>query len=315
MYQHDSHEPGYVRGTRIPHASKSYVYIAATLNSTTTTRYILSEPNLRLISPKSNANMSSSAGGKRIIVTGGSRGIARAAVEALAKEGAHVVIFDVLDDLGQQVASSATATGPGKVTYRHTNISQRAEVFTSVEAAVATLGGLDALLHIAGVERSALAENITEAELDLILNVNVKGTFFMNQAVFPHLKANGGSIVNFGSDAGLTPYPNGAHYSASKGAVHSLSRTVAAEWGQYGIRVNSVVPAIWTEMYNEFRSRMSPEALEGHDKVMLSKIPLGGKLGDPTKDLAPVVVFLVSDASRFITGQVISVNGGLGNVR
>ncbi|OCK78686.1 putative short-chain dehydrogenase/reductase [Lepidopterella palustris CBS 459.81] len=259
--------------------------------------------------------MSLSAKGKRVIVTGGSRGIARAAVQALAKEGANVVIFDIIDDAGKKIAEEATAAWPGTVTYSHVDISKRDDVFQATAAAVATLGGLDSLLNIAGIERRARAEDITEAELDLILNINLKGTVFMNQAVFPHLKENGGSIINFGSDAGLAPYPMGSHYAASKGAVHSFSRTLAVEWGKYNIRVNTVVPAIWTEMYNEFRSRLTAEELMGHDKIMLEKIPLGGKLGDPTRDLAPVILFLVSDGSQFITGQIISVNGGLGNVR
>jgi len=83
-----------------------------------------------------------------------------------------------------------------------------------------------------------------------------------NQAAFPHLKGHGGTIVNTGSDAALTPFPLGAHYSASKGAVTSFTRTVAAEWGRYGIRSNTLVPAIWTPMYEAYRERLSPEELE-----------------------------------------------------
>ncbi|KDA05370.1 3-oxoacyl-ACP reductase [Microbacterium sp. CH12i] len=253
--------------------------------------------------------------GKRIIVTGGARGIAETVVRAFAAAGARVVSFDVSDDAGAKVAAEATATGPGSVVYRHVDVSNRAETFAAVDSAVAELGGLDSLFHIAGVERSGPVEDITEADLDVILNVNVKGTFFINQAVFPHLKTNGGAIVNFGSDAGLAPYPNGAHYAASKGAVMAFDRTAAAEWGPFGVRVNTVVPAMWTPMYNEHRERMNAEELAAHDAIMGAMVPLGGRLGDPATDIAPVLVFLASDASRFITGQIISVNGGLGNVR
>jgi NAD(P)-dependent dehydrogenase (short-subunit alcohol dehydrogenase family) len=95
----------------------------------------------------------------------------------------------------------------------------------------------------------------------------------------------------------------------------ALTRTIAGDWGRYGIRANSVVPAIWTPMFDEARGRMSAEELAALDATFAALIPLGGKLGDPSTDLAPVLVFLASDASKFITGQIISVNGGLGQVR
>lgn len=252
---------------------------------------------------------------KRIIVTGGARGIAAAAVQVFAKEGANVVSFDVSDDAGETVARAASAAGPGTVSYRHVNVSSRQEVFDGVDSAVAELGGLDALFNIAGIERQSPLEDLSEEDLDAVLDVNLKGTFFTNQAVFPHLKDAGGSIINFGSDTGLVPNPNGAHYSASKGGVMAFTRTAAAEWGRYGIRVNSLIPAIWTSMYDEFRDRLAPDQLAALDAGMAQMIPLGGKLGDPETDLAPVLVFLASDASKFITGQIISVNGGLAQVR
>ena len=95
----------------------------------------------------------------------------------------------------------------------------------------------------------------------------------------------------------------------------SWTRTAAAEWGGDNITVNALLPAMWTPMYEEFRSRMRPENLAAHDAAMAARVPLGGRLGDPDRDLGPVMVFLASDGSRFITGQLISVNGGLGSVR
>lgn len=252
--------------------------------------------------------------GKRVIVTGGSRGIGAAVARVFAKEGAKVATFDILDDLGQNVAAEATKEGPGSVQYFNVDVSNRDSVFAGVDAAVKELGGLDSLFNIAGIERRSSIEDMTERDLDAVLNVNVKGTFWTNQAVLPHLKEHGGSIGNFGSDAGLQAYPMGSHYSASKGAVHSFSRTAAAEWTQYNIRVNSVIPAIWTEMYDEHRARLPADQVQAMDEAMAPRV-LGGKLGDPTLDLAPVLVFLASDASKFITGQIISVNGGLGSVR
>jgi NAD(P)-dependent dehydrogenase (short-subunit alcohol dehydrogenase family) len=252
--------------------------------------------------------------GKRVIVTGGARGIGAAAVAVLAAEGARVVSFDVLDELGEQVAAEASQ-GPGAAGYRHVDISDRAAVFDATASAVAELGGLDAMVNIAGIERRCPAQDITEGDWDEVFTVNVKGSLFTSQAAFPHLREHGGSIVNFGSDAALRPYVGGAHYSASKGAVISFTRTIAGEWGRYGIRANAVVPAIWTPMYDEYRERLTPEELSGHEAQMAERIPLGGRLGDPVADLAPVLVFLISDASRFMTGQIVSVNGGNQQVR
>jgi NAD(P)-dependent dehydrogenase (short-subunit alcohol dehydrogenase family) len=259
--------------------------------------------------------MTSSIQDKRVIITGGARGIADAAVREFASKGARVVSFDVSDEAGERVAAEATTAGPGSVRFRHVDVSNRAQVFGGVDWAVKELGGLDGLLHIAGVERRASIEEMSEEDLDFVLDVNLKGTFFMNQAVFPHLKEHGGAIVNTGSDVGLVPYPMGAHYSASKAGVMAFTRCAAAAWGQYGIRVNSLVPAVFTPMEAEHIARLSPEELAAHEKMFRDLIPLGGKLGNPATDLAPVLVFLASDDSRFITGQIISVNGGFGQVR
>jgi NAD(P)-dependent dehydrogenase (short-subunit alcohol dehydrogenase family) len=255
--------------------------------------------------------------GKRIIVTGGARGIGAASVRVFAAEGARVASLDILDDAGSQVADEAAAKGPGTALFRHCDVTDRKQVDRVFAEVVAALGGLDVLASIAGVEGNAPAADITEEEWDRVFAVNVKGTLFTNQAAFRAMRASqvGGRIINVGSDAGLLGQPNSAHYSASKGAVMSWTRTAAAEWGRDNITVNSLLPAMWTPMYDEFRAHMTPEALAGHDATMAAVIPLGGRLGDPDRDLGPVMVFLASDGSRFITGQLISVNGGLNSVR
>ena len=102
-----------------------------------------------------------------------------------------------------------------------------------------------------------------------------------------------------------------AHYAASKGAVLGWTRTIAQEWGRYGITANCVAPGIWTAMYQKTRDGMTPEQLALHDAGMAQMIPLGGRLGDPDRDMAPVLLFLVSDAARFITGQTLPVDGGM----
>ncbi|MDH6437033.1 NAD(P)-dependent dehydrogenase (short-subunit alcohol dehydrogenase family) [Streptomyces sp. SAI-144] len=252
---------------------------------------------------------------KRIIVTGSSRGIAAAAIASFARAGARVAALGISDEPGRALAEKITSEGPGTVSYFHADVSDKSGVTTAVAAAAGELGGVDALVNVAGIEMGAPAESISEEDWDRVFAVNAKGTFLTAQAVFPYLRENGGTVINFGSDAALIPYPNGAHYSASKGAVLSLTRTLAAEWGRYGIRVNSVDPVIWTGMYDGYRARMTEEELAAHDAEQARTIPLGGKLGDPDSDLAPVLNFLVSDGSRFITGQIISVNGGAVQVR
>jgi NAD(P)-dependent dehydrogenase (short-subunit alcohol dehydrogenase family) len=245
--------------------------------------------------------------GKRIIVTGGASGIAAGAVRAYAREGARVASLDVNDELGTEVAAQAGSS----VRYFHCDVAKRAEVFDVFAAVVSHLGGLDVMANVAGVERRTPSEDIADDEWDLIFDVNVKGTLYTNQAAFRHMKERGGRIINFGSGAGIRGQAGSAHYSASKGAVMSWTRTVAQEWGKYGITVNSVVPAIWTPMYDAWRSRMSDQERMIHDMAMQHVVPLGGKLGDPDADMAPVMVFLASDASRFMTGQCFAVDGGM----
>lgn len=243
--------------------------------------------------------------GKRIIVTGGASGIGAAAVRAYVREGARVALLDVDTDAGARVAAESGAA------FHACDIARRADVDRTVDQAAASMGGLDALANVAGVERGAPAESIPDDEWDLVFAVNVKGTLYTNQAAFRHLQARGGRIINFGSGAALRGQRGAAHYSASKAAVMAWTRTVAQEWARYGITVNSVVPAIWTPMYDRHRARMSDAERAIHDLAMQHVIPLGGKLGDPDGDMAPVMVFLASDASHFMTGQAIVVDGGM----
>jgi NAD(P)-dependent dehydrogenase (short-subunit alcohol dehydrogenase family) len=246
-------------------------------------------------------------GGKRIVVTGGASGIGAGAVRAYVAEGARVAVLDVDDAGGEAVAAAAGSAA----IYRHCDVARRAEVDRVFDEVAATFGGLDVLAHVAGVERGTPAEAIADDEWDLVFAVNVKGTLYTNQAAFRHLKDHGGRIINFGSGAAIRGQRGSAHYSASKGAVMAWTRTVAQEWARYGITVNSVVPAIWTPMYDRHRARMSEAERTMHDMAMAHVIPLGGKLGDPDRDMGPVMVFLASEASRFMTGQAVVVDGGM----
>ena len=146
---------------------------------------------------------------------------------------------------------------------------------------------------------------------DLMFSVNVKGTMLTNQTAYKYMKkSGGGSIINFGSISGLRPEPSASAYSAAKGAVHSWTRTASGTWGKDNIRVNAILPAMATPMYYAARERSTEEeniAAHWRNSVPIS---LGQEYGDPDKDLAPVMVFFASDSSRFITGQLIPVDGG-----
>ena len=249
---------------------------------------------------------------RRIIVTGGANGIAAAGVLAFAREGARVASLDIDDAPGEKVAAEAGAA----VAYHHCDVSNRAEVQEVFARCANELGGLDVLVNAAGIEAACPAEDIPDGDWDRIFDVHVKGTLYTNQAAFPYLRdgggrGGGGRIINFGSAAGIRGQRGSAHYSAAKGAIMAWTRTVAGEWAQYGITVNSFVPAIWTPMYEGFRSRLSAEQLAVHDAQMRGTVPLGGKLGDPDLDAAPVLVFLASEMSRFVTGQAVPVDGGM----
>lgn len=254
--------------------------------------------------------------GKRIIVTGAARGIGASATRAFVREGATVAALDVRDDFGDQAARDASAEGPGRAFYAHCDVSSRAEVEEAFSKATDAMNGLDALVSVAAVDVRAPAEEITDDDWDRTMNVNVRGTFLTNQTAFPYLRdAGGGRILNFASAAGLFALPGGAHYSASKGGIISWTRTVASEWGRHNITANAICPLIWTEAYQESRDRYTPEQLVAHDARMAATVALGGRAGDPDTDLAPVLVFLLGDGARFITAQIVAVDGGMTPLR
>lgn len=252
--------------------------------------------------------------GKRIIVTGGSRGIGAEMVRALAAAGASVMSVDVLDDEGQAVVAAANQAG-GRVDYRHCDIARREDVETAFKEAAEVFGGIDGLVNAAGIERHTNPEDISDEEWDRTIAVNLTGTFLTNQVAFRHLREKGGRILNFGSDAGLINYSSAPHYSATKGAVASWTRSVAGAWGRYGITVNTIVPAMWTPMYDDHRALFSVDELTAHDAQMANIIAIDGRLGNPARDLAPFLLFMLSDGARYITGQILSVNGGLNGTR
>jgi NAD(P)-dependent dehydrogenase (short-subunit alcohol dehydrogenase family) len=245
--------------------------------------------------------------GLGIIVTGAANGIGAATLAAYVREGARVAALDVEDERGR---ARVAALGD-HARYFHCDVSRKDEVERSFADAVAWLGRLDVLTHVAGIERGGPAESISAEDWATVLGVNLLGTVFTNQTAFRYLKDHGGRIVNFGSGGAVRGQVGSSHYAASKGAVHAFTRTVAQEWGGYGITVNAVAPGAWTRMYDEYLDRLGEAGREMAVNAMRHMIPLGGKLGDPDRDLAPVLVFLASAAAHFITGQLIAVDGGL----
>lgn len=252
---------------------------------------------------------------KRIIVTGGSKGIGASVVKNYCLKGARVVSFDVDTSNGQQVVDECNQIRENSALFLNVDISNSTAVKEAFEKAVVFLGGLDVLANVAGVHKAIPADSTTKEEIDFITGININGTIFTNQEAFKYLKDNGGSIINYGSISGLRPEVGSALYSLTKGAVHSWTRTIAHEWGKYNIRVNAILPIIATPMYKASLEAMTPEVYENFKNNTLSQIPLGQEYGDPDRDLAPVMNFFASDDSRFITGQLIPVDGGLASIR
>lgn len=253
--------------------------------------------------------------GVRAVVTGGASGMGAGIVGAYAAHGAHVISLDIQAHPGTEIAEKATSAGPGWARFIAADVADKASVDGAFARATETLGGLDVLVHAAGIAPGAPAESIAVEEWDKVLAVNARGTFLTNQAAFRYLSQSGGRIVNFASAAGVTGLRNKAHYSASKGAVVAWTRTVAKEWGEYGITVNMIAPAISTPMYAKTRSLMTEEQLAALDATLKAEMPIDGELGEIDRDLVPLMVFLAGPGARFITGQIFAVDGGVLMVR
>jgi NAD(P)-dependent dehydrogenase (short-subunit alcohol dehydrogenase family) len=251
--------------------------------------------------------------GKRVVITGGASGMGESAARVFVGEGALVAVLDVQDERAAGIVAEVNAEGPGRAVFHHCDVRSKAAVDAAFASAVQDLGGLDAHIQTAGVDRISPAESMAEEEWDLVLGINLKGTFLTNQAEFRYLREGGGRIINFASSAGLMMFPGHGHYVASKAAVIAWSRTLAGEWGQHGINVNSITPFAETPMMDELRAALGEEGAAAFDEHAAS-VPLG-RLGDPETDIVPVLRFLLTDGARYITGQIIGIDGGLAPVR
>ncbi|MFO7978028.1 MAG: SDR family oxidoreductase [Bacteroidales bacterium] len=254
--------------------------------------------------------------GKKIIVTGGSQGIGESLVRAFAREGATVCSLDISDQDGEMVVTQANENSQNTIRYCRCDISNRPEVEEVFEEAFNIMGGLDVLVNAAAVHRHSKPHEINYEVFELMFHVNVMGTMNTNGVAYRIMQRQGkGNIINFGSESGLTAGVDNALFGATKGAVHTWTRSVARQWGPDGIRVNCVLPYMVTPGYHRFLESLSPDQREAHEADNKRGIPLGGRFGDPDEDLVPVMLFLASDDSHFITGQLFPVDGGMVAVR
>jgi 3-oxoacyl-[acyl-carrier protein] reductase len=243
--------------------------------------------------------------GKVAVVTGASKGIGAAIAEELAKDGASVIVNYASSAQGaEEVVAKIKAAG-GKAKAVHADVSKPAEAKQLIASAVSEFGRIDILVNNAGVYDFLPLELITEAHFDRMFNLNVRGLLFATQAAAGAMDASGGSIVNIGSMASQAPPPGGSVYSATKGALDAITRSLAAELGAKKILVNAVLPGpVATEGVQAMGSG-GEEFIAG----LVSRTPLG-RIGQP-RDIATVVSFLASQDAGWITGQIVPAFGGL----
>lgn len=251
-----------------------------------------------------------SVAGKRVFVTGAANGCGAGAVRELVRQGARVFATDIADADAALLLDDLRAGDA--LTYRSLNVADRDAVFRTVDDAARLFGGLDALVHPAGIVISGRPEDARMEDWDLVFDIHVKGTVHVNQAVFPHLKAaGGGAIINFASIAGIRGTHGFSVYGAAKGAVLAWTRNIALEWGVHGIRANAVAPAMESKMTRAARASLSAADREQLGGATMHAAAIRGTLGDPERDLAPLIALLISDGGSYITGQAISIDGGM----
>jgi 3alpha(or 20beta)-hydroxysteroid dehydrogenase len=257
--------------------------------------------------------------GRRALVTGAAQGLGEGMAQALAAAGATVVVADLQDDLGAKVAESLPGDGHGFV---HLDVSDDANWEAAVADAVGRLGGLDILVNNAGIEITSLLVDIDAAQARKQLEVNLLGTTLGIKHAFRAMRpggaaGNGGCVVNVASVAATIAFPGIAVYSATKSGVDRLTRVAAAESGRlgYGVRVNCIYPGLVpTAMGAGLASDCAQLGLFGSPEEAVGAVvglTPSGRLGE-VADMADAVVFLASDASRFVNGAGLPVDGGMG---
>jgi len=237
--------------------------------------------------------------GRVCIVTGGSQGIGEACVRRFAREGAKCVIADVDDTRGTALAGELGAL------YVHCDVGSKADADALVAAAMQAHGRIDVLVNNAGIFKAADFLDVTEADFDAVLRVNLKGAFLVGQAAAREMaKAGRGAIVNMSSVNGVLAIPNIASYNVSKGGINQLTRVMALALADKGIRVNAVAPGT---IATELAAKAVLTSEDAKARIM-SRTPMK-RLGEPA-EIADTVAYLVSDAASYITGEIVVVDGG-----
>lgn len=249
--------------------------------------------------------MTGKLAGKVAIVTGGGQGIGQGIAHVFAQQGARVLITGRTPDKLEATVAAIRADG-GQADWLQGTAGERADAEAAVAKAVEAFGSVDILVNNAQTSRPATSfEDHDDALFTLTLQSGLIGTFQHMQAVLPHMKAKGGSIINFGSREGIFGGQGFLAYAATKEAIRGLSRSAARELGHFGVRVNVICPAALSPVAADYLAKY-PEQAEMYRKDIAL-----GYFGDCARDIAPVAVFLGSDDSRYVTGQTINAEGGL----
>ncbi len=242
--------------------------------------------------------------GRVVVITGGAQGIGEACARRLVQDGAAVALWDLADEAGRALAQALNDAG-GRALYRHCNVADKGEVDAALAATLAHFGRVDGLVNNAGIFKAAPFLDITEADWDAVIAVNLKGSFLVGQAVARELvKQRRGAIVNMSSVNGTLTIPSIASYNASKGAINQLTRVMALSFADQGVRVNAVAPGT---IATELAKNAVLTSDEAKARIM-SRTPMK-RLGEPS-EIADVVAFLLSDAASYVTGEIVVVDGG-----
>lgn len=240
--------------------------------------------------------------GKIALVTGAAQGIGRAIALLLAEQGADVIVSDINLEKARETAQEIEARGRRALAIQ-ANVAIPAEVEQMVETIIEQFGRIDILVNNAGITRDRLILRMTEEDWDVVLDVNLKGTFNCTKAALRHMtKQRSGKIVNIASVSGEMGNPGQANYAASKAGVIGFTKTIAREFAARGINVNAIAPGF-------IQTAMTDALPEKVRETLKQMIPME-RLGQP-EDVAHAVLFLVSERSSYITGQVLNVNGGI----
>ncbi|WP_320065179.1 3-oxoacyl-ACP reductase family protein [Micromonospora sp. RTGN7] len=239
--------------------------------------------------------------GKRVLITGGTRGIGRTTALSCARRGARLVVCYGHDEAGAEETARELKEGGGAHLVVRADVTDPDEVRRLVAVCREELGGLDAVVNNAGVDGRAAIEELTPQEWERVVDIDLTAAFLVSQAALG-LLADGGSIVNIGASAALRGRPHSAHYAAAKSALIGLARSLAREVGDRGIRVNTVAPGVIVTESDPGPPPPVANLIKGMTALR--------RLGTP-EDVAGAVLFLIGDESRYVSGATLHVDGGI----